>query len=102
MPESPDQTVAASRTTPITPARNAAGRPARIAEIHPGPGRQRSSSSFGSRHIAVSRTKVIIRTSAAPQANSHSGIGRSFLPTRAWARRVGNDIRAGETVPTRP
>src|SRR5687767_2209578 len=69
-----------------------------------------SSWSLGSRHAVDSRAKETIRTSEAPQVNSHSGIGRSCRPTSAWPRMsrasnesagVDDDLGEGD-VPVRP
>jgi hypothetical protein len=75
-------------------------RPARQrAADPPGSGRQCSRSSFGFGHSAASRTKETIRTRAAAQKKSQSGIGMSERAATPWAYAGAGAVEA-RTAPT--
>ena len=84
VPVRPDQTTTPSRATPAIPARMEVTRLTNSRESHGASGRQSSCSSRVRCQATERATKETIRTSDAPQANSHSGIGRSWRPTSAW------------------
>ena len=84
VPLSPVHTVTPSKKTPIRPQMTSIPRFSSALEIAGRTGRQRVSSNLIVCHATVSATNETIRTSEAPHANSHSGIGRSWRPTSAW------------------
>ena len=63
-------------------------------ESHPGAGWSRSSCSFGSRHATESTTNETIRTIAAAQMKSQTGIGRSSFAASPWAAAEEGSSRA--------
>ena len=84
VPLRPDQTTTTSRNTPSAPASTSVTGLTTRRESQPETGRQVSSSKRVRRQASERATKETIRTSDAPHANSHSGIGRSWRPTSAW------------------
>ena len=82
------------RTTPARPAVT------RLTTTRESPSEQRPPAvlleAAASRQASVSATNETIRTSDAPQANSHSGIGRSCLPTSGGVRAR---LRPGRRAP---
>ncbi len=84
VPLSPDQIVTPSRKTPSAPQTISTPRLSRAREIQERRGRQVSSSNRVACQAIERAKKETTRTAEAAQANSHSGIGRSWRPTRAW------------------
>ena len=84
VPVSPDQTTTPSRKTARSPASASVTGLTTMRESRAESGRQLSSSNFVVCQASERATNETIRTSEAPQANSHSGIGRSWRPTSAW------------------
>lgn len=98
-PSRPLATVKMSRKTPIPPQATSTGRLASARPIPPGSGRQCSRWSFGFGHSAASRTKETIRTRAAAQKKSQSGIGMSERAATPWAYAGAGAVEA-RTAPT--
>ncbi len=85
VPTSPDQIVTPRRKTPTSPASSSVPRLTTSRDSPSGSGRQCSSWNRDRCQASVRATNETINTTDAPQANSHSGIGRSWRPTSACA-----------------
>ena len=102
VPSSPAQTTTPSRKTPSAPGEHLGHRvDEQRARASRETGRQFRPRSAVVCQATESAKNETIRTSDAPQANSHAGIGRSWRPTSAWPTTSGEpreSITHGLTV----
>ncbi len=84
VPFSPAHTVSASRNTPRAPQRTSTSGLTSAFETAGRRARQRICSKRLLCQATVRATNETMSTNEAAQANSHSGIGRSWRPTSAW------------------